>query len=106
MLRVLEKLRGQSFAVNVQSYRQAAKTVPGPLSSMETWTGMEAAGSGAYPLGVMATEYLIARAGLASIPAFYRFIGSGHPWTDAFSMAFGLTPTAFYSEFSTYWSTQ
>jgi hypothetical protein len=83
------------------------KTAPDPLQQFATQTGVTtAARPGAiYPIGFTAVDLLVKKDGLGSLAAFWRAIGAGAAWQDAFQSTFGETVDAFYAEFAAYRST-
>ena len=70
-----------------------------PLDSMEDFVGLDASSDG-YVLGAMAVKLLVGESDMAFLTDFYRLIGLGTSWTDAFSKVFGRDAETFYSEFA------
>lgn len=77
-----------------------AGNAPVPLRAMETWYGMAAAGPDrGYGLSLAAVALLADGTGPPSLAEFWRAIGSGMTWQQAFERAFGRSIDEFYGEF-------
>ncbi len=77
-----------------------ASNAPVPLRAMETWYGMAAAGPDrGYGLSLAAVALLADGTGPPSLAEFWRAVGSGITWQQAFEGAFGRSIDAFYAEF-------
>ena len=72
---------------------------------------MRAVGSGAHPerfpeearaLSFLAGEWLVGRAGEASLFEYYRGIASGATWEEAFDAAFDIAVADFLEAFEAY----
>lgn len=80
-----------------------ARATTVPLRSLETWTGMVAAGPDfGYSLAFVGADFLTASRPLSSLVAFWEGIGRRASWQEAFSTAFGQGVDAFYDAFETY----
>ena len=80
-----------------------ARETTAPLQSTETYNGLKAADGVGYPLGFMATDFLVDNfGGLPALVSFYDAIGPGTTWQDAFWSTFGLSVDEFYAEFEAY----
>ena len=80
-----------------------ARNTAAPLSSLETFSGMQTAGvEAAYALGFFAVEFMLSTGPLSSLYSFWQLIGAGQPWPAAFSMAFGRSLDTFYQQFEAY----
>lgn len=103
---VLEQ-RDSSFAEAKAQRRTQARETAAPLQSLETYAGMFAVGGDiSYPLGFMATDFLVENFGdfpaLPALVSFYEAIGPDTTWQDAFQNTFGLSIDEFYAEFEAY----
>lgn len=79
-----------------------------PLQNLESWTGMESADGGtaaSYSIGFAAADLLVHSTTLQSLGNFWRGIGNGLTWQQAFSSAFGRSVETFYQEFALYRAT-
>lgn len=74
-------------ASHVASLRDPATADPGRLN---------------YHLGFLAAEWLLNRAGEASLLEYYRLLPSADAWEEAFEAAFGLSLDEFYRLFEEY----
>lgn len=74
----------------------------GTLKALEDQTVFNASGYAAYANGLMAANYAVKGKSMRPIADFYRSIGQGVAWEDAFAQAFGVTPDFFYSQFEAY----
>jgi hypothetical protein len=80
-----------------------ARTETVTLESLETLPGINAAGpNGAYPLRFIAVDFVTQKRGLAALAQFWRTIGTGVSWQDAFLGSFGESISQFYSDFANY----
>jgi hypothetical protein len=79
-----------------------AKRIAAPLNQLErlSQTGIPSV----YSLFALAVDHLTktAPAGLGSIAAYYRALGAGAAWPDAFKQAFGLNVAEYYANFAEY----
>ena len=55
-----------------------------------------------YHLGFIAADWLVSRAGEASLLDYYRLLPSSNGWDEAFETAFGLSIEDFYDAFEVY----
>jgi hypothetical protein len=55
-----------------------------------------------YTLGFFAVELLVRDKGMGAIAEYYRQVGQGKPWQQAFQDVFGRSVDTFYGEFATY----
>ena len=89
----------QAFADQLAQARSEDVTV----QSLETLPGINAAGpNGAYPLMFIAVDFLTKKTGLPALAQFWRTIGTGVSWQDAFLKSFGESISQFYSDFVNY----
>lgn len=91
-----------SYAAQCSVYLAGARAAQQPLRSMESWTGMVAAKPYDYALGFNAADYLARTSGEAAFVAYWKAIGTGSTWQDAFRAAFGQTVDQFYTDFGRY----
>ena len=80
-------------------YRERAETVNTHLSQLETYGDLLATEEG-YQLSTMAVELLAAHAGEKAVINYWKLLGPGTTWQDAFEAAFGMTPAQFYPKFA------
>ena len=77
-----------------------AGDAPVALQTLETWSGMAAAGRDrGYGLSLAAVALLMDGSGPPSLAKFWRAIGWGTSWQKAFESAFGRGIEEFYAEF-------
>ncbi len=58
-----------------------------------------------YPLSALACDYLVGEQGLAKYSSYFKLLGIGTPWQEAFEQSFGKTVSQFYTEFAAYQQT-
>jgi hypothetical protein len=80
---------------------QSLRGLTTDLQVLETSQGFQSV-SGAYQLSYLASSYLTDASGLSAILAYYRLIGEGWLWQDAFAQAFGRSIDSFYTDFERY----
>jgi hypothetical protein len=73
----------------------------GSLKDYEEALRFRSTSDASYPLGFLATDFA-ARGSMTPVFQYYRFVGSGMPWKDAFARAFGMTIDFFYEQFEAY----
>jgi hypothetical protein len=76
-----------------------------PLSVLEDQRQSQTNGFSAYSVGFFAVERLVAQKGVAALLDYWRQIGTGKSWQDAFAAAFGRATEQFYTEFEQYRTT-
>lgn len=79
-----------------------AKQISAPLNSLQTYDDQNI--PGVYSLFHVAADHLISVApgGLPALAGYYRAIGNGLAWPDAFTAAFGMSVDAYYANFAAY----
>jgi hypothetical protein len=84
--------------------KQVADYAPGlpPLSSVETAQTFSGTAGPMYPLAMIAMDQLTSGGGLVALKAYGDAIASGTAWQAAFETSFGMTTSAFYSQFPAY----
>lgn len=86
-----------------QTYRnlvQVANHSDAPLESMESWSGMENAGTeSAYALGTIAAFQLAERSGVKALLEYSEAVGNTGNWRLGFEHVFGLSVEQFYEDF-------
>lgn len=82
--------------------RQRVRGTTLTLASLETYSGQSQAGS--WDTMHLAADHLaeIAPHGVQSFLDFWRAIGAGLPWPDAFQSAFGMTVAQYYAAFDAF----
>ena len=86
-------------AAGVQNEEKARGTAAS-LSSLETEAGLNRVGfRSGYALGYLAAERLTGGPDLAPLLEFWRLLGTGLRWEQAFALAFGVAPDDFYAAF-------
>ncbi|MCY3880554.1 MAG: hypothetical protein OXG61_00355 [Chloroflexi bacterium] len=105
---------GLTFEEELAQHTQTAKQSAVTMRQIEHHDGWSAASdSETIALEFLAFDWLVRRAGEASIVEFYRLLPRGHPsfpwhepnagsWQAAFEQAFGLTVDDFYEAFADY----
>ncbi|MGH9783298.1 MAG: hypothetical protein ACRD88_03860 [Terriglobia bacterium] len=79
-----------SFASLRQFRFQAARQTSAPLASLETCAAMQTVGTNAaYSLGFAAVDHLLEDGSIHPLLDFWRRIGDGRSWSEAFTDAFG-----------------
>ncbi len=100
MLMFVELGFEKDFDNLIEFIQQQARNVSALLSSYETYAVFQPARpGGAQVLAALAVKFLTDLAGLASLVDFYRGIGDGGSWQQAFQTAFGMSIDAFYPQF-------
>ena len=86
-----------------EAYREdlvsGARRINAPLSTMETRTGFEAAGSSPYEYSILAAELIAHHAGNNALMHYYTSLKYGTTWRKEFQNAFGMTVAEFYDLF-------
>lgn len=77
-----------------------------PLSSVESQQTFSTTMGPLYAQSMLAMEQLTAPGGLVSLKAYADAIAAGTPWQTAFQNSFGMTTSAFYSQFPAYRAAQ
>jgi hypothetical protein len=73
----------------------------GSLKDFEESLKFQSSSNHSYPLGFMATDYA-SKGKMAPVFEYYRQVGKGVPWKEAFAKAFGVTLDYFYEQFEAY----
>jgi hypothetical protein len=71
------------------------------LETLATNSGFQSVRN-AYTLGALASEWLANLRGTRAFVDYYRLLGQGQQWSDAFKQAFGITIPDFYATFASY----
>ena len=91
-----------SYSVVLSNEMAIAKRIGAPLSQLErlSQTGI----ANVYSLFALSADHLIktAPAGLAAVAGYYRALGAGAPWPDAFKQAFGMSVADYYADFAAF----
>jgi hypothetical protein len=89
--------------VNLGVIREAYSRISfeGSLQDFEESLRFRSNSSHSYPLGFLATDFA-ARGKMAPVFQYYRLVGQGMPWKDAFARSFGITIEYFYEQFEAY----
>ena len=110
----LTDVLGRTFEEELSQHTQTAKQSSVTMRQIERYAGWAAASSSeTAALGFLAFDWLVKRAGEASIVEYYRLLPRGHPsfrwhepnagsWEAAFEQAFGLAVEDFYEAFADY----
>ena len=64
-----------------------AKPYTNTLQALEDNAAFTSSRYAGYALGVLATEYAVQSKGLRAVAAYYRAVGGGTKWQDAFTRA-------------------
>lgn len=82
---------------------ERARATSASLTSLEGWDGFLQAGSAeGHGVAFAAVELLVREAGLSSLREFWRSLGAGQSWDEAFRIAFGRDVKTFYGQFEQY----
>jgi hypothetical protein len=73
-----------------------------PLDVHGSQAASDAHGYAAYGVGFIAVEWLVQQRGAAAVLDFYREVGAGKSWQDAFAQVFGRSIDQFYVDFTAY----
>lgn len=90
------------FANERARFISGARASASPLSSLETWGGIERAAPYGYAVSFAGADFAAQRAGAVALIAVWRAMGDGRSWQDAFAAVFGRSVSAFYTEFESY----
>jgi hypothetical protein len=92
-----------TYSASLANEKFKAKPVTNPLDQLQTVNQSNTAGA-PYALYMVAADHLVSLApdGIKSLVTYYRSLGSGTAWPDAFQQAFGMTVDAYYANFATY----
>ena len=95
---------GADTLANIRrGHARFAGRVAEPLRDLATPAGIgNATAGGADSLIILATDWLVERAGERSIFEYYRLLPISDSWQEAFEGAFGITIDDFYAEFEAY----
>lgn len=86
------------YAPDLQRARNWESNGAFPLSEYET--KQQAGRPFFWDVGRVGVQALVARTGIESLPIFWREMGTGADWKDAFKTAFAVDVGAFYDEFN------
>lgn len=105
--KAIDQLKLKTFADSVKDARTRAAKVTHPLPYFQTvtsymnvdWPGES---GDAYMLFMLATDRLLSQApeGLKSLTHYYRLLGDGVLWPEAFKQAFGLSVEDFHVSYA------
>src|SRR4051812_23049152 len=89
--------------VELQLIREAysKSKFEGTLKDFEESLRFQSSSNHSYPLGFLATDFA-AKGKMAPVFQYYRLVGQGVPWKDAFARSFGITIDYFYEQFEAY----
>lgn len=92
-----------SFASLRQFRFQVARGTSAPLAALETYAAMQTVGTNAaYSLGFAAVDFLLTSGAVSPLFEFWRRIGEGVSWPEAFEQIFGRSIDVFYQQFEAY----
>ena len=103
--RVMADRQLGTYANELAGQIGAAKHISAPLDQLERLS--QTSIPGVYSLFLVSVDHLarVAPAGLPALAAYYRALGTGAAWPDAFQQAFGMTVSAYYADFAAYRAT-
>jgi hypothetical protein len=89
--------------VDLRVIREAYGSIvfDGDLKALEESLLFRSSSDHAYPLGFLATDFA-SKGRMGPLFQYYRLVGQGVPWKDAFSRSFGATIEYFYELFEAY----
>jgi hypothetical protein len=90
------------YTAALQSQILATKQISTPLDQLERLSQTNVAN--VYSLFALSIDYLAGTtpAGITALADYYRALGAGAPWPDAFSQAFAISVADYYTTFATY----
>jgi hypothetical protein len=90
-------------SVDLRLIREAysRNTFEGSLKDFEEALRFRSSADHSYPIGFLATDYA-SKGRMAPVFEYYRLVGKGVPWKDAFARSFGITIEYFYEQFEAY----
>ena len=94
-----ERYLDKQMRFELQRARVEALALKGSLAQLETGNSLYPLGQRGYAIGAYATHQLVERAGLQSVPDFYRRLARTSNWKQAFADAFGISVADFYARF-------
>jgi hypothetical protein len=96
----------QGYATSFAQEVAGARQIGSPLDQQETLAAQRATPN-VYYLYEVAVDHLVAQApgGLSSLTTYFKALGAGKNWPDAFQQAFGRTIDAYYADFAAYRAT-
>jgi hypothetical protein len=91
-----------SYAGNLAGLIAAAKRIGAPLNELDRLSRTNI--PGVYSLFAVAVDHLVnvVPAGVPAVAAYYRALGAGALWPDAFNQTFGMSVADYYAAFSDY----
>jgi hypothetical protein len=93
-----------NYTIIRDGFAEAARQVTTPLATCATTTpdAQNACSGPFYSISSAAVEYLMRGRDFAEILGFWRALGTGMPWQQAFVSTFGRSIETFYGEFETH----
>ena len=90
-------------AVDLKVIREAyaRNKFTGSLKDFEESLRFTSSSDHSYPLGFLATDFA-AKGNITPVFEYYRLVGKGTPWKEAFARSFGITIDYFYEQFEAY----
>jgi hypothetical protein len=100
--RVADDRMLMSYTSALNGQIAATKQIGTPLSGLERLSQTNI--PNVYSLFALSVDHLtkIAPGGLPALAAYYRALGAGASWPDAFQQAFGMSVAAYYANFADY----
>jgi hypothetical protein len=96
---IIEELRLGNLEAKLREYGQRAAAEPVSLRTMESYVGYVGAGPGGIATAVDGVWAVIGKRPAPDLFRFWALIGAGHPWQNAFILAFGQSVGDFYQTF-------
>ena len=93
---------GVDYQIARDSYIRAVAGSRESLNALETSGQFSSKANQAYPLAMLAMEYLIKQRGPKSMLDYFRALPSAANWQSAFTQAFGTNPDGFSRAFEDY----
>lgn len=94
-----------NYASALAAQITATKQITAPLDQLERLSQTNI--PNVYSLFALSVDHLVKTvpAGLSALATYYRALGSGAAWPQAFTQAFGMSVTEYYASFAAYRST-
>jgi hypothetical protein len=98
--RVAGDLGLQAYATSLAHEKSVASSVATPLDQLMTI--QQSQFTSFYELSEVAVDHLVAETSISALVDYFRELGAGKSWQDAFQGAFGRTIDAFDADFAAY----
>jgi hypothetical protein len=100
---VMRRLDLGDYDDALEDYARQSREGDGELSKLESYLDYRNGGLPGVAYATLATDYLLRNRDLSELFAFWRDIGQGTTWQDAFVRRFGTPVQFFYQSFAEYY---